>query len=39
MYINMMRLFVNKLCGQPMIKGYLNMHGSEEKVNNILVHV
>ena len=41
MYINVMRLLVNKLCGQPMAKGLFE-YDSEEKVNNvekILVHV
>ena len=37
-YINVMRLFVKKLCGQPMIKGLFEFD-SEEKVKNFLVHV
>ena len=32
MYINVMRLFINKLCGQPMIKDLFEFD-SEEKVN------
>ena len=36
MYINVMKLFVNKLCGQPMVKGLFE-YDSEEKVNDILV--
>ena len=35
MYINVMRLFINKLRGQPMIKGLFE-YDSEEKVNDIL---
>ena len=38
MYINVMKLFINKIWGQPMIKGLFE-YDSEEKVNDILVHV
>ena len=41
MYINVMKLLVNKLRGQPMIEGLFE-YDSEEKVNNVaknLVHV
>ena len=33
MYINVMRLLLNKLCGQPMVKDLFE-YDSEEKVNN-----
>ena len=32
MYINVMKLFINKLCGQPMTKDLFE-YDSEEKVN------
>ena len=38
MYVNVMRLLVNKLCGQPMAKDLFE-YDSEEKVNNILVRL
>ena len=34
MYINVMKLFINKLCGQPMTKDLFE-YDSEEKVNDI----
>ena len=38
MYINVMQLLVNNLRGKPMVKDIFE-YDSEEKVNNILVHV
>ena len=38
MYINVMKLLINKLRGQPMMKDVFE-YDSEEKVNDILVHV
>ena len=35
MYINVMRVLLNKLCGQPMAKDIIQ-HDSEEKVSKIL---
>ena len=34
MYINVMRLLLNKLCGQPMVKDLFE-YDSEEKVNDL----
>ena len=33
MYVNVMRVLLNKLCGQPMVKDLFE-YDSEEKVNN-----
>ena len=37
-YLNLMRIFVNTLRRQPPVKGLFE-YGSEEKVNEFLVHV